>query len=66
MFVPPSPIDIDGRIFEQNLIHSTDREEMVRSKSEVIIVNELARKVESTYEQPLTIDGVTKYPDSII
>jgi hypothetical protein len=66
LFVPPSPIDIDGRIFEQNLIHRTNREEMVRSKSEVIIANELARKVEYTYEQPLTIDGVTKYPDFTI
>lgn len=66
LFLPPSPINIEGRIFEQSLIHRTNREEMVRSKSEVIIANELARKVEYTYEQPLTIDGVTKYPDFTI
>jgi UvrD-like helicase family protein len=66
LFVPPSPISIDGRIFEENLIHRTNREEMVRSKSEVIIANELARKVEYSYEQPLTIGGVTKYPDFTI
>lgn len=66
LFALPSPINIDGRIFEQNLIHRTNREEMVRSKSEVIIANELARNVEYSYEQPLTIDGVTKYPDFTI
>ena len=67
LFSLPAPIAIDGRIFEENLIHRTNREEMVRSKSEVIIANELAhRKVEYGYEQPLTIDGVTKYPDFTI
>jgi len=67
LFALPSPIAIDGRIFEENLIHRTSREEMVRSKSEVIIANELAhRKVVYSYEQPLTIDGVTKYPDFTI
>jgi len=40
---------------------------MVRSKSEVIIADHLARLgVEYGYEQPLTIDGVTKYPDFTI
>jgi ATP-dependent exoDNAse (exonuclease V) alpha subunit len=67
LFALPAPIVVDGRIFEKNLIHRTNREEMVRSKSEVIIANELAhRKVEYTYEQPLTIAGVTKYPDFTI
>jgi hypothetical protein len=67
LFITPTPITVDGRIFEKNLIHRTNREEMVRSKSEVIIANELAhRKVEYAYEQPLTIDGVTKYPDFTI
>ena len=67
LFALPAPIAIDGRIFEENLIHRTNREEMVRSKSEVIIANELAhRKVEYGYEQPLTIGGVTKYPDFTI
>jgi len=67
LFSPAAPITIDGRIFEENLIHRTKREEMVRSKSEVIIANELAyQKVEYSYEQPLTIDSVTKYPDFTI
>jgi hypothetical protein len=40
---------------------------MVRSKSEVIIANELAAKgVDYAYERPLTLEGVTKYPDFTI
>lgn len=67
LFVAPSPIEIDGRFFEEHLIHRTVRGEMVRSKSEVIIANALAAKgIEYGYEQPLTIDGVTKYPDFTI
>lgn len=64
LFQAPSPINIEGRFFEENLIHRTARGEMVRSKSEVIIADHLARcGREYSYEQPLTIDGVTKYPD---
>ncbi|MES1243724.1 MAG: AAA family ATPase [Acidobacteriota bacterium] len=67
LFVAPSPIEIDGRFFEEHLIHRTARGEMVRSKSEVIIANALAAKgVDYAYEWPLTIDGVTKYPDFTI
>lgn len=64
LFAVPSPIDIDGRLYEELLIHRTSRGEMVRSKSEVIIADHLARAdVEYAYELPLTIDGTTKYPD---
>ena len=35
---------IDGRFFEEYLIHRTARGEMVRSKSEVIIADHLANK----------------------
>jgi len=67
LFEAPSPITIDGRFFEENLIHRTARGEMVRSKSEVIIADRLADlDVEYTYERPLTIEGVTKYPDFTI
>lgn len=67
LFMAPSPIDVDGRFFEEHLIHRTARGEMVRSKSEVIIANALAAKgVDYAYERPLTIDGVTKYPDFTI
>jgi ATP-dependent exoDNAse (exonuclease V) alpha subunit len=67
LFVVPAPIEIEGRFFEDNLIHRTMRGEMVRSKSEVIIANALhAKGCDYLYEQPLTIDGVTKYPDFTI
>lgn len=67
LFVAPLPIVIDGRFYEEYLIHRTARGEMVRSKSEVIIADHLASKgVEYGYEQSLTLDGVTKYPDFTI
>ena len=67
LFVAPSPVDIDGRLFEDYLIHRTARGEMVRSKSEVIIADHLASKgVDYGYEQPLTIERVAKYPDFTI
>ncbi len=67
LFVAPSPIEIDGRFFEEHLIHRTARGEMVRSKSEVIIANALyADGIDYAYERPLTIDDVTKYPDFTI
>lgn len=67
LFDAPSPIIIDGRFFEENLIHKTAHGEMVRSKSEVIIADRLyALKVEYGYEQPLKMAGVTKYPDFTI
>ena len=64
IFKAPKPIEIEGRLFEEGLIHRTSRGEMVRSKSEVIIADHLARRgVEYAYERPLTIGGVTKFPD---
>lgn len=67
LFLAPSPIEVDGRFFEEHLIHRTARGEMVRSKSEVIIANALAAKgVDYAYERLLTLDGVTKYPDFTI
>jgi ATP-dependent exoDNAse (exonuclease V) alpha subunit len=67
LFTAPSPISIEGRFFEDRLIHRTSRGEMVRSKSEVIIADHLTRHgVEYGYEQPLSIAGETKYPDFTI
>lgn len=67
LFRAPSPVEVDGRFFEEHLIHRTARGEMVRSKSEVIIANALAAKgVDYAYERPLTIQGITKYPDFTI
>ena len=44
LFVPPSPVEINGRFFEDYLIHRTARGEMVRSKSEVIIADDLCEQ----------------------
>ena len=67
LFIAPSPVEFDGHFFENYLIHRTSRGEMVRSKSEVIIADQLANHdFEYGYEQPLTINGVTKYPDFTI
>ena len=64
LFQPPKPIEIEGRFFEEGLIHRTARGEMVRSKSEVIIADHLhTRGLDYSYERKLTIDGTTKYPD---
>ena len=73
LFSPPNPIafDVDGaeRFLEEGLIHRTKRGDLVRSKSEVIIANELlAQGVDRyEYEAPLTLpDGRTRYPDFTI
>lgn len=67
LFVAPSPIEIEGRFFDEFLIHRTTRGEMVRSKSEVIIANALhARGVDYLYEHPLKLGGKTRYPDFTI
>lgn len=67
LFTAPSLVEIDGRFYEERLIHRTSRGEMVRSKSEVIIADRLADLgVEYLYERPLTINHVTKYPDFTI
>jgi hypothetical protein len=69
LFEAPSPVSIEGRFFEEKLIHRTASGEMVRSKSEVLIADHLARKEKEhgfdhyRYEFPLTLGGATKYPD---
>ena len=67
LFVAPLQVEFDGRFFDDYLIHRTARGEMVRSKSEVILANVLNSKgIDYAYERPLTINGVTKYPDFTI
>jgi len=67
LFSPPKPVKIGDLFLEERLIHITSRGEAVRSKSEVIIANLLhSHRVQYLYEQPLEIDGVTKYPDFTI
>jgi hypothetical protein len=67
LFGPPKPVLVGDRFLEEKLIHVTSRKEAVRSKSEVIIANMLhAKGIDYTYEQPLEIGGMTKYPDFTI
>jgi len=73
LFSPPKPIalDVDGveRFLEDGLIHRTKRGDLVRSKSEVIIANELlAQGIDRyEYEAPLRLsDGKIRYPDFTI
>ena len=70
LFAPPKPIAVDAdgdrRFLDDRLIHRTKRGDLVRSKSEVIIANELlAQGIDSyEYEAPLELsNGETRYPD---
>ena len=73
LFAPPKPVsfDVEGResFLEERLIHRTKRGDLVRSKSEVIIANELLTQGVSRYEyeSPLKLpNGETRYPDFTI
>jgi AAA domain/UvrD-like helicase C-terminal domain len=73
LFAPPQPISfqLEGaeRFLEDRLIHRTKRGDLVRSKSEVIIANELlAQGIDRyEYEAPLPLpNGETRYPDFTI
>jgi hypothetical protein len=54
--------------FDGNLIHVAPGGVLVRSKNEVIVASILQSLAPDrwSYERPLTIDGVTKYPDFTI
>jgi hypothetical protein len=56
------------RFLEEGLIHRTERGDLVRSKSELVIADKLfARRVEYAYEQPLVLpNGRIRYPDFTI
>jgi hypothetical protein len=67
LFDRPKPVEVGGRMFEDGLIHRTARNELVRSKSEVIIADRLSSlKVEYAYERELKIDDMSKFPDFTI
>ena len=52
---------------EEGLIHQTSNHQMVRSKSELLIAQALIDAgVQFEYERPLTLAGVTRYPDFTI
>jgi hypothetical protein len=55
----------ETRFLAQGLIHRTERGDLVRSKSEIIIADKLhARGIEYAYEQPLILgNGRIRYPD---
>lgn len=73
LFDDPLPREITigrhKRFLEDGLIHRTERGDLVRSKSEVIIADKLfsCGIKEYAYEQPLTLpNGRTYYPDFTI
>jgi hypothetical protein len=70
--VPVSPAAggaprLEKRFLEENLIHRTVRGDAVRSKSEVIIADQLAaQEIVYSYEKALQLNGSTRYPDFTI
>jgi hypothetical protein len=73
LFAPPAPVpfETDGkqRFLEEGLIHRTKRGDLVRSKSEVIIANELLSQGIDRYEYELKLElpsGAIRYPDFTI
>jgi UvrD-like helicase C-terminal domain len=72
LFVEPLPrpvtVGTHERFLEDGLIHRTERGDLVRSKSELVIADKLfARGIEYSYEQPLVLpNGRVRYPDFTI
>jgi hypothetical protein len=72
LFTEPSPREVvvgtETRFLEEGLIHRTERGELVRSKSELVIADKLhARGIEYKFEQPFTLSSSrTCYPDFTI
>lgn len=70
LFAPPAPVVVNQVRFDERHIHRTARGELVMSKSEVIIANELLRLGINyyDYEKPLRFEGdaYPRYPDFTI
>ena len=68
LFFDPHPIEHVNAFLEERLIHRTNKGELVRSKSEVIVANILhSLGVTYAYEQPFPgQDGSIRYPDFTI
>ena len=72
LFADPLPrevtVNAQQRFLEEGLIHRTERGDLVRSKSELVIADKLhARGIDYAYEQPLALsNGRTRYPDFTI
>ena len=72
LFADPLPREVtvnsQQRFLQEGLIHRTERGNLVRSKSELVIADKLhARGIDYAYEQPLVLpNGRTRYPDFTI
>jgi len=72
LFTDPMPREVfvgsTTRLLEEGLIHRSERGDLLRSKSELVIADKLfARHIEYVYEQPLTLEtGRVRYPDFTI
>lgn len=72
LFADPLPREVtvgsETRFLEDRLIHRTERGDLVRSKSELVIADKLyARRVDYVYEQRLILsEGRVRYPDFTI
>ena len=65
LFEPPEPVQVGQRVYDNKHIHRSKRGELMISKSEVIIANELASAgLEYEYERPyIGEDKTRRYPD---
>ena len=60
----PQIVEVNGKFYEEKLIHKTVRGELVRSKSEVIIANALHYNgLDYEYEPELKLEDKIKRPD---
>ena len=72
LFANPAPTEIavgkTTKFLEHRLIHRSERGELMRSKSEVIIADKLhSRRIEYAYEQAIVLgNGRVRYPDFTI
>jgi ATP-dependent exoDNAse (exonuclease V) alpha subunit len=66
LFRAPDPFEVsEGRVLDGSYIHKTSKDELVLSKSEVIVAEALtSHGIDYEYEQPLRMgDGTWKKPD---
>ena len=68
LFESPKPVQVGQHVYDGKHIHMSRRKELMISKSEVIIANELnASGIEYSYELPFVgKDGSRRYPDFTI
>jgi hypothetical protein len=68
LFLAPDPIQVGFRSYDGKHIHRSKRGELMISKSELVIANELhSTKISYDYERPFVgEDGSVRYPDFTI